>query len=109
MKDFHDLRTISLLFPFSGSGLFEAIRRTFERRQTPLPLEALPMALTLSFYQDETKQKQWNAFVAKNRLYLEPISLQAVMTGIGEFLLPVLSRKDPGSLHWERGGPWKST
>jgi hypothetical protein len=108
MKDFHDLRTLSLLFPFTGSELSEAIQRTFERRKTPLPLEALPTALTPDFYNDDTKQKQWNAFVTKNKLYIEPITLQEVTTSIREFVSPVLRREDSVSLQWERGGPWKS-
>ena len=108
MKDFHDLRTLSLLFAFTGSGLSEAIQRTFERRKTSLPLGALPTALTPDFYDDDTKQKQWNAFVTKNKLYIEPITLQEVTTSIREFVLPVLRLEDSLSLHWERGGPWKS-
>ena len=63
MKDFHDLNTLASLFPFSSPSLSEAIRRTFERRKTPLPQEALPTALTAEFYNDPTKQKQWEAFV----------------------------------------------
>jgi hypothetical protein len=109
MKDFHDLRTLSLLFPFTGSELSEAIQRTFERRKTTLPLEALPTALTPDFYNNETKQKQWNAFATKNKLYIEPITLQEVTTSIREFVIPVLRGEDSVSLQWERGGPWKST
>lgn len=32
MKDFHDLRTLSLLFAFDGAVLSTALQRTFERR-----------------------------------------------------------------------------
>jgi hypothetical protein len=108
MKDFHDLRTLSLLFAFTGSTLSEAIQRTFERRKTSLPLEALPTALTPEFYDDDMKQKQWNAFVTKNKLYIEMITLQEVTTSIREFIFPVLRLTDSLSLQWERGGPWKS-
>jgi hypothetical protein len=108
MKDFHDLRTLSRLFPFAGPTLSEAIQRTFARRRTPLPLEALPTALTSEFYDDDTKQKQWNAFVSKNKLYIEPITLQEVTTSIREFVLPVLRPQDSPPLQWEPGGPWKS-
>ena len=59
MKDFHDLRTLSELFPFDGELLAEAIVRTFERRKTPLPtIEAPPRAFTSEFFEDESKQRQ---------------------------------------------------
>jgi hypothetical protein len=110
MKDFHDLKTLASLFPFDGSSLSEAIGRTFERRQTPLPREALPTALTAEFYDDATKQKQWNAFVTKNKLYIEPITLQEVTAGIEVFVMPVLpssAAENLPALRWEPGGPWK--
>ena len=106
MKDFHDLRTISLLFEFTGTALSTALQRTFERRKTVLPIEALPTALTPEFYEDETKQKQWNAFVSKNKLYIEPITLQEVTSSIRDFVLPVLKPEDSRGLQWSPGGPW---
>jgi hypothetical protein len=109
MKDFHDLRTISQMFSFTGASLSEAIRRTFERRKTTLPLELLPIALTPEFYDDETKQKQWNAFVTKNKLYIEPIGLRDVTATIENFILPVLNEQSATSLLWGPGGPWKTS
>lgn len=106
MKDFHDLRTISQMFSFAGASLSEAIRRTFERRKTALPLEIPPIALTPEFYDDETKQKQWNAFVTKNKLYIEPISLRDVTATIANFILPVLNEQSAASLLWGPDGPW---
>jgi len=108
MKDFHDLRTLSQLFPFTAFSISEAIRHTFERRKTVLPLKDPPIALTSEFYHEETKQKQWNAFVAKHKLYVEPITLRDVLTGIADFILPVLPGQAALSLLWEPGGPWKS-
>jgi hypothetical protein len=110
MKDFHDLKTLASLFPFAGPSLSEAIRHTFERRKTPLPLDALPTALTAAFYSDGTKQAQWSAFVSKNKLYIEPITLQEVIAGIEAFVMPVLPSsavKNLPILHWEPGGPWR--
>lgn len=107
MKDFHDLRTLSQLFPFNGASLSEAIRRTFERRTTPLPIGESQTALTPEFYDDAAKQKQWNAFVAKNKLYIEPIGLREVTESIANFVLPILNEQAAASLQWERGGPWK--
>jgi hypothetical protein len=110
MKDLHDLKTLAGLFPFAGPSLSEAIRRTFERRKTPLPLEALPTALTAAFYSDSTKQMQWNAFVSKNNHYIDPITLQEVIAAIEVFVMPVLPSSAPPNLpllQWEPGGPWK--
>ena len=110
MKDFHDLNALASLFPFSSPSLSEAIRRTFERRKTPLPQEALPTALTAEFYNDATKQKQWEAFVSKNKLYIAPITLQEVTDSIQAFVIPVLPSPDSENvpdLKWEPGGPWQ--
>jgi hypothetical protein len=59
MKDFHDLRTLSQLFPFDGQLLAEAIMRTFERRKTAIPtIAALSLAFTSEFFEDESKRRQ---------------------------------------------------
>ena len=39
IKDFFDLHHLASRFEFDGATLAGAIRRTFERRQTPLPTE----------------------------------------------------------------------
>ena len=41
MKDFYDLWTLARQFEFDGQVLSEAIRATFDRRQTPLPEQPL--------------------------------------------------------------------
>ena len=110
MKDFHDLNALASLFPFSSPSLSEAIRRTFDRRKTPLPQETLPTALTAEFYKDATKQKQWEAFVSKNKLYIAPITLQEVTDSIQAFVIPVLpssASENAPDLKWESGGPWQ--
>ena len=70
----------------------------------------MPTALTAAFYGDVTKQMQWNAFVSKNKLYIEPITLQEVIAGIEAFVMPVLPSpvaEDLPVLRWEPGGPWR--
>jgi hypothetical protein len=111
MKDFHDLRALSALFTFESQKLSEAIRRTFERRKTPLPLEALPAALTAEFFDDRIKNAQWNAFLSKNKLYIEPSPLSEVAATIRRFVMPVLPSADgsaPEPLLWPPGGPWRA-
>jgi hypothetical protein len=110
MKDFHDLRALSELFPFDGQLLAEAIVRTFERRKTPIPtIAAPPRAFTAEFFEDESKQRQWAAFNSKNRLYIEAVPLKRVMADIERFLMPLLTGLTIVG-HWKRswpaGGPW---
>jgi hypothetical protein len=111
MKDFHDLRTLSQLFPFDGEVLAEAIVRTFERRKTALPtIAAAPRAFTSEFFEDESKQRQWAAFNTKNRLYIEAVPLERVVGDIQRFLMPLLAGVTTKK-HWKRpwpaGGPWQ--
>lgn len=89
MKDFYDIWLLSRNLKFDDKILAEAIKTTFERRNTPLP-NAAPTAFTSEFSQDETKQRQWKAFLRKNRLDTE-IDLEAVLKEIEDFLMPVVS------------------
>jgi hypothetical protein len=108
MKDFHDLYTLSRLFSFEGKLLSEAILRTFERRKTPFP-SSPPTALTVEFYGDDSKQRQWTAFNKKNSLYIEAVPLETAVRTIKQFVMPVvvgLLETGRWSSSWEAGGPW---
>jgi hypothetical protein len=108
MKDFHDLRAISKIFSFESELLIEAITRTFERRNTAIPAAAPPIAFTPEFFQDNEKKRQWNAFLAKNKLYIEPLPLGLVVEAIRDFLMPLVeSFGTTGHLNkvWQPGGP----
>jgi len=61
-------------------------------------------ALTAEFCNDATKQKQWNAFVSKNKLYIEPITLQEVTASIRAFVVPVLPSSAADNLPMLQGG-----
>lgn len=110
MKDFYDLRALAELFSFEGGVLLEAIQRTFERRKTPLPTaKQPPFIFTPSFFEDETKNRQWNAFVTKNRLNFGPITLRQIVSDIKRFLWPLLTAdpaRSPERLTWPANGPW---
>jgi hypothetical protein len=47
--------------------LGNAVRRTFERRRTPLP-ERVPVGLSDDFVTASGKNTQWQAFISKNML-----------------------------------------
>jgi hypothetical protein len=109
MKDFHDLKTLSELFRFESETLVEAIQRTFERRKTALPVNEPPTALTEEFYADATKIAQWNAFNLKNKLYIQPSSLESVTTSIQKFVMPLMRSEIMSSerrLRWEPSKAW---
>lgn len=67
MKDFYDLAVIARRTQLDGATLAKAIGATFARRATPLPGQP-PLALTNAFADDSAKQRQWHAFLDKNRI-----------------------------------------
>lgn len=110
MKDFYDLALIARMFDFDGEVLMQAIRATFERRGTPMPL-GLPLALTTAFADDATKKVQWAGFVRKSGVG-DAGSLADVIASIAAFLetpLRIIARAAPAPIGWWRaGGPWRS-
>ncbi len=67
MKDFHDQALVAHRTTLDGAMLARAIAATFARRQTALPLDP-PLALRSEFAGDPAKQRQWSAFIARNRV-----------------------------------------
>ena len=109
MKDFYDMEVLCRTFSFDGKTLRDAIRNTFKRRGTELPLDGTPLAFTLDFYEDVNKIRQWIAFSEKNRSYVEPIEFKTLVARIAKFLVPVTSaarRNVTFTKAWKPGGPW---
>jgi predicted nucleotidyltransferase component of viral defense system len=108
MKDFFDLWILASVFDFEGLRLCRGIKATFERRETPLP-SAPPLALTEEFYNNASKQVQWNAFLRKGRLKIEETDFRKVVLLLGNFLMPptlaLVKNRKPNS-KWPAGGPW---
>lgn len=67
MKDFYDLYWLLSRVSPNPDNLRSAIRNTFQRRQTAIPLTP-PIGFTAEFYQDPQKITQWQAFLRKNAL-----------------------------------------
>ncbi|MGK9285662.1 hypothetical protein CN933_24505 [Sinorhizobium sp. M4_45] len=86
MKDFYDIWIFSRSFDFDDDRLARAIAATFERRETPIPEDLLPDALTDAFAKDEQKQRQWPAFV--EGVAHNPGDLTSVIAEIAAFLMP---------------------
>ena len=62
--------------PKAPAVLLQAITATFARRGTPLP-QSLPMGLSDAFAKDPSKEKQWAAFLNKNKLQAPPLAVVA--------------------------------
>lgn len=109
MKDYYDIWILAKKFSFDGQTLARAIQATFERRNTPIP-NSPPLALTDAFCGDTAKQRQWQAFVRKNRLMENAPALPDVAWLVASFLLPptqALSENQPFQAAWPAGGQWQ--
>lgn len=108
MKDYYDIWVLAKKFRFDGQTLAHAIQATFERRKTPIP-ESPPLALTDTFCNDAAKQKQWQAFMRKNRLMEDAPALPEIAWLVASFLLPptqALSENMVFRATWPAGGQW---
>jgi methionyl-tRNA synthetase len=108
MKDFFDVWFLCREFAFQGQPLVDAIRTTFERRQTSVPAAA-PAALTDTFSTDASKQAQWSAFLERSRVAEKAVTLHEVVRTIASFLTPAMQAAAGGvSMHsaWVPQGPW---
>jgi predicted nucleotidyltransferase component of viral defense system len=108
MKDFHDVWTLARNLEFDGRRLSEAIRKTFERRRTKLPVST-PTPFTSDFFENRTKQIQWAAFLSKGLATNEEVPLAQVMAVVWGFLMTPTEALVSGkafSAHWPKSGPW---
>lgn len=85
MKDFYDVWVLARSTTFSGDVLPRAIRATFDRRGTAIPVDT-PDALTRAFAEDAAKQQQWTSFVQD--IAVQPGSLVEVVDDLSAFLMP---------------------
>lgn len=88
MKDFYDIWLLSNSVDFDTAILGKAIRTTFERRRTALPVD-IPIALTKAFTEEDTKKRQWQAFLRKNRLDTD-LELKEAAKAISSLVLPLI-------------------
>lgn len=109
MKDLYDIRSLAREFSFDGGSLSKAVVRTFKRRETKLP-DGKPLVFTAEFFSNEDKKRQWSAFCAKNKSYMEEIPLQKVCEEIEIFLSPALQALANDATFvpaWKPGSGWK--
>jgi hypothetical protein len=95
---------IAQTFQFSQAVLAHAVRCTFERRGTKLPV-SVPVGLTEEFA--ETRSVQWRAFLGRDRMAAAPIALAVTIGDLHGFLMPLVMKSDLDYI-WLPGGPWSS-
>lgn len=107
MKDFYDVWVLATTYTFEARTLRDAIRSTFDRRDTPLPIDA-PLALTGEFAGDAAKKAQWIAFVRKGKfLANQSLALDQIVPIIEKLIMPALAAEealawDPKILEWRK-------
>lgn len=85
-KDFYDLYVLATRNDFDGKTLSEAVRETFDHRNTGLSDIA---AFETGFAADPLRQSRWKAFTKKKQAMI-PVSLEEVIRIIHSFLTPVI-------------------
>jgi predicted nucleotidyltransferase component of viral defense system len=108
MKDFFDIWLLSRRFSFSGEILASAISRTFETRGTDISL--YPSAFSAAFLTDDSKSKQWQAFVRRTAVTGAPSGFSSVVEQTSGFLGPpaqALVEEVAFTKSWRAGGPWQ--
>jgi Nucleotidyl transferase AbiEii toxin, Type IV TA system len=109
IKDFFDLHHLASCFEFDRATLTEAVRRTFERRGTPVPAED-PIGLTLGYWENPSRPAQVRAFARRAGLEVPEDPADEFTRVLHAFLSPVLTDtrrgvRSEGS--WLPGGPWR--
>lgn len=110
LKDFYDIWKLSQILAFEGAVLSEAIAATFKQRGTPIPTSP-PLALSVDFFGDVSKQAQWKAFLRKGRLEAEARTLEETVRDISAFILPpayAAAESLPFRMAWQPSGTWQA-
>ena len=108
LKDYFDICHLARTRAFDGSTLQDAMRATFDRRNTTYPKKRVE-ALGQEFVEDSAKQMQWVAF--QRRAGLDPEELRIVVETVRDFVEPVVVATGSGrpfNRQWPPGGPWRA-
>jgi hypothetical protein len=109
IKDFFDLHFLATHFAFDRATLAEAVRRTFERRHTPISADE-PIGLTQAYWENPSRPAQVRAFARRARLVVPEAFATECVRVIGTFLSPVLDDLRSArsrAATWNPGGPWR--
>lgn len=92
MKDFYDLWPIPRAIDVPVAELGDAVRATFERRQTPVSTDR-PAGLSRAFAEQQAKTAQWRAF--STSAALEGKSLEETINEIWNLIQPAFRAAIP--------------
>jgi nucleotidyltransferase AbiEii toxin of type IV toxin-antitoxin system len=109
IKDSFDLRYLAGHFEFDRRTLAEAIRRTFERRRTPVPAGP-PAGLTNAYWENPARAAQVTAFARRAGLDVGGSDGRDIAAVLNGFLGPLLDDVRNGAVTdgtWAPGGPWR--
>ena len=97
MKDYHDIWMLSSTLEFDGRDLTDAMRATFERRDTELPAER-PAELSAEYTAQPEISRMWDSYRRgfSTRASDLPEDLQVVADAIVAFVLPASSAARAG-------------
>jgi predicted nucleotidyltransferase component of viral defense system len=95
IKDFFDIDYLARTKRFDRHTLVEAVRRTFERRGTPIPKE-IPIGLTPEFWQQPGREAQVKAFARRARLAVTPETAMQLGMRVADFAVPLLDAAAEG-------------
>jgi hypothetical protein len=108
IKDFFDLHYLATRFEFDRATLREAIRRTLERRSTPIPAGD-PLGLTTGYWENPSRPAQVRAFARRAGLDVPEKPAEEFTRVLHAFLAPLLedlrTEAKRGGV-WRPGGPW---
>jgi predicted nucleotidyltransferase component of viral defense system len=109
IRDFFDLHHLASHFEFDRATLAEAVRRTFERRATPIPAHE-PIGLTREYWENPSRPAQVRAFARRAELTVPAAFADEFTRVLSAFLSPILDDLRRGTKHngtWAPGGPWR--
>ena len=96
MKDFYDIWILSLNFSFDIQNLSEAVKKTFDHRNTKLSADII--AFSKDF--PDLKQIQWKAFRNKIKQDDIPETFREIIADIKKFIIPVINTTEQ-DLQWD--------
>lgn len=109
IKDFFDLHYLANHFEFDRATLTEAVRRTFERRHTPIPADE-PIGLTPVYWDNPSRPAQVRAFARRAGIEVPARPAEEFTRVLHGFLAPVLEDLRRGTTRdatWRAEGPWR--
>lgn len=108
MKDFFDIWLIIHQVNIDGAILLEAIQKTFEYRNTPLPKQ-IPIALTSEFV--ILKLKDWERFLRRSLIDMDDFgNFDEIIISLRDFLYPVVEaalNQDKFEKNWQVDVGWR--